>query len=50
MAESGGSSDVKDEEKTSSNLSEDNMKFKDPLTSALDRDSDDGEVIFICNL
>ncbi|KAL5016052.1 hypothetical protein ScPMuIL_005641 [Solemya velum] len=44
MAESGGSSDVKDEEKTSSNLSEDNMKFKDPLTSALDRDSDDGEM------
>lgn len=47
MAESGGNSDVKEDENTSSNFSEENIKFKDPLTSALEKDSDDGEVILV---
>ncbi|XP_041359259.1 sorting nexin-30-like [Gigantopelta aegis] len=41
MAESEGSTDLKEEENNSSTPSEDIVKFKDPLLTGLDRESDD---------
>ena len=44
MAESEGSVDLKEEENNSSTPSEDVVKFKDPLLTGLDRESDDDGV------
>ncbi|XP_048255712.1 sorting nexin-30-like [Haliotis rufescens] len=41
MADSGGSVDLKEEENNSSTQSEDNVKFRDPLLTGLEKDSDD---------
>lgn len=44
MADSGGSIDLKEEENNSSTQSEDNVKFRDPLLTGLEKDSDDDGV------